>query len=237
MSSLNNRGWSSRDQNKALSDLNELLNLVVGMYEDVADAICRNRYSPGVKTRRPGELGEMAGTQPPVTDPTGEDAAWHEEIDDVIDRKVRAMARTIGHVRNSARWMADQSARRTAEVEAEEHNRTICRACRTGGHSRLIREYCRTCYDRWAYLRRPNRITFEKQRRAELGIPEIPTAESGAETTRPGVSEDSPTPSSKMGLYGDVEISVEGSPGQIPYTLAPSPPAESNDEIRRAQES
>ena len=47
MSNLNDRGWSSRDQNKALSELNELLNLVIRMYDDVADAICRNRYSPG----------------------------------------------------------------------------------------------------------------------------------------------------------------------------------------------
>ena len=76
---------------------------------DVADAICRNRYSPGVKKRRgPGELGEMAGTPPPVyADPTGENAAWPDEIDDLIDRKVRAMVRTIGHVRNTARWMRE----------------------------------------------------------------------------------------------------------------------------------
>ena len=77
------------------------------------------------KRRKPGELGEMEGTPPPVyTDPTGENAAWPDEIDDVIDRKVRAMVRTVGHVRNTARWMREQSARRTAEVE----RRNISRA-------------------------------------------------------------------------------------------------------------
>ncbi len=175
MTNLNDRGWSSRDQNKALGDLNELLNLVVGMYEDVKDAICRNRFSPGIKKREAGELGEMEGTPPPpayMRDPTGEDAAWSDEIDDLIDRKVRAMVRTIGHVRNTARWMAEQSARRTVEVDREEYLKTVCQACRTGGHPRIILLYCRQCYDRWVYLNRPNRITFEVQRRAELGIPD-----------------------------------------------------------------
>ena len=166
--SLNNRGWSSRDQNKALSDLNELLNLVVGMYDDVKDAICRNRYGPGLKkTPVPGELREMEGIPGPtlrwpkgrggsypMDDPIGEDATWPDEIDDLVDRKVRAMVRTIGHVRNSARWMKEQSARRTVEVEREEYLRMMCQACRTGGHPRLIRKYCRPCYDRWVYLGR-----------------------------------------------------------------------------------
>lgn len=142
VSNLNDRGWSSRDQNKALSEWKELVSLIVRMYfdGDVADAICRNRYSPGVKKRRRlGELGEMEGTPPPVyADPTGENAAWPDEIDDVIDRKVRAMVQTIGHVRNTARWMREQSARRTAEVESEEYLKSTCQACRTGGHPRII---------------------------------------------------------------------------------------------------
>ena len=62
--SLNNRGWSSRDQNRALSEWNELVSLIIRMYADgdVEDAICRNRYSPGVKKKHvSGELGEMEG--------------------------------------------------------------------------------------------------------------------------------------------------------------------------------
>ena len=100
----------------------------------------------------------------------GEDACWPEEIDDLIDRKVKTMVRTIGHVLNSARWMTEQSAQRTVEVEEEQYLKTACQACRTGGHPRLILGYCRGCYDRWVYLARPNRITFEVQRRVELGI-------------------------------------------------------------------
>jgi len=228
---------------RALSDLNELLNLVVGMYEDVKDAICRNRYSPGVKKpRKPGELGEMEGTPPPVygkssrgKDLTGEDACWPDEVDDLIDRKVTAMVRTIGHVRNTARWMKEQSARRTAEVEKEEHLKTVCQACRTGGHPRLIRGYCRSCYDRWVYLGRPNRITFEVQRRAELNVPEIPTTDSETEKERPGLSDEIPTPSGIIRGEGDVELLVKGSPGQI-ASFSPPVPAEGNDEqIRRVQ--
>lgn len=197
MSNLTNRGWDSRDQNTALSVWKVLVSLIVCTYADgdVADAICRNRYSPGVKKPPvPGELGEMEG--PPSrtylfkrrggsvsvpADPIGEDACWPDEVDDVIDRKVRAMVRTIGHVRNTARWMQDQSARRTAEVEDEDYIRTTCQACRTGGHPRIIRGYCRSCYDRWVSLGQPNRISFEVERRAELGIPEIPTSDSDTE--------------------------------------------------------
>jgi hypothetical protein len=236
MANLHNRGWSSRDQNKALSELKELLNIVVGMYDDVADAISRNRYSPGVKKRTPGELGEMEGTPPPVlTDPTGENATWPDEIDDLIDRKVRAMVRTIGHVRNTARWMKVQSARRTVEVEKEEYLKTVCQACRTGGHPRLIRLYCRSCYDRWVYLGRPNRVTFEVQRCADLHIPEIPTAHAETETTRPGNSGEIPTGQSIFRGTGDVEFSVEGAPDDVSSPFAASIPVERNDEIRRAQ--
>ena len=42
-----------------------------------------------MRKRRPGELGKMAGRPPPYYgDPTGENAAWPDEIDDLIDRKV-----------------------------------------------------------------------------------------------------------------------------------------------------
>lgn len=248
MSYLNNRGWNSRNQNKALSEWKELVSLIVCMYADgdVADAICRNRYSPGVKKPRvPGELGEMEGTPPPAYgkrrygDPVGEDACWPDEIDDVIDRKVRAMVRTIGHVLNTARWMKEQSARRTVELEAKKYLETVCQACRTGGHPRLIRSYCRSCYDRWVYLRRPNRITFELERRAELGIPEIPTADSEAEPMRTGLSEEIPTPMGSMvsgEVCSEIELSAEGSPGQLPSSFAPPAPSERNDkQHRRAQ--
>lgn len=243
MSSLNNRGWSSRDQNNALRDLNELLNLVVGMYSDVAEAICRNRYSPGVKKKpKPGELGEMEGTPPPAYgrrsqfgDPIGEDACWPDEIDDLIDRRVKAMVQKVRHVANTARWMKDQSARRTIEVEMEEYLQKMCQACRTAGHSRLILGYCRPCYDRWVYLGRPNRITFERQRRSELGIPEIPTDDPESEKTRPGLSDEIPTPLSTIERRdSEIQLSVKGSPGQM-ASLAPPAPTEGNDEqVRRA---
>jgi hypothetical protein len=67
MSNLTNRGWDSRDQNTALSEWKVLVSLIVCTYADgdVADAICRNRYSPGVKKPPvPGELGEMEGPPP-----------------------------------------------------------------------------------------------------------------------------------------------------------------------------
>ena len=170
-------------------------------------------------------------------DPIGEDACWPDEIDDVIDRKVRAMVRKIVQVLNTASWMAEQSARRTVEVEREEYLRTTCQACRTGGNPRLILGYCRGCYNRWNYLARPNRITFEKQRRTELGIDEIQTTDSEVEKTRAGLSEEIQTPPGIMEWGGERLNSLsKGPPDQIPPpSVRPSPAEGDNEQVRRAQ--
>ena len=160
------------EQNRALRDLDKLVEDIGAFGASARSVILRNRFSSGQKHHKRGELAEMEGTPGPHhNDPTGEDAVWAEKADSV-GKTITAMSDALSKWGVMAQWVLDLS---STDV-AERAKRTVpdCLACGKPVEGRVISGYDRSCYDKWVYQGRPDRMRFEKEQKE---LEEVPTVE------------------------------------------------------------
>src|SRR5665213_798135 len=84
------------DQNRILDDLDELVAGLAEFQQGARLVLVRSRFTSGQRKHKPGEMGEMEGTQAThYGDPTGEAAAWNADAGSDGAEMVDAIAKTI----------------------------------------------------------------------------------------------------------------------------------------------
>ena len=157
------------EQNRALRELDALVNTVKEFDPLAREAIMRGRFSSGQRRHFKGELGEMDGTPGPhYSDPTGDDAVW-DEIRDTTGKIISDMATAIGQWRVMAQWIKNLS--NTDVVARAERTIPDCMACGDPCLGRVQGGFDEKCYWRWKREGRPDRVKFiadvRKERDAE----------------------------------------------------------------------
>ena len=163
--------------NRDIRDWDRVVAVVASMDPTIRSVLTRTRFSSGQKVHRRGELGEMEGT--PGTsylDPTGEDAAWHDEVQDTTHKVITGMAKTLHHVRVMLEWVEDLNStdvKKRALVTVPN-----CLACERPCEGRVRAGFDVQCYEEWVSKGRPDRGQFINEVRervrseSDAGVPE-----------------------------------------------------------------
>lgn len=140
----------------------------MAMNERIREILVRDRFTPGQKVHKKGELAEMEGTPGPhYSDPTGDDACWAQEVRDPTHQVIQGLARTFRNANTILNWVWDLN-NWDVKKRAE---RTIppCMACGDLIYGRVKAGFCSNkCYPRWTRSGRPDRLMFIKTVQAEV---------------------------------------------------------------------
>lgn len=142
-----------REDNDALRDLTELVDLMPELEDRLRLLLKRNRFDSGQKIHRRGEFAEMEGTQTThYNDPTGETAIYCDDWKtDSVFKTIRAMAASLHKWLEMAKWMQDLSS--TDVVKRAEKTVPNCVACQEPCNGKVRAGFDDKCYMR--YMRIP----------------------------------------------------------------------------------
>ena len=156
------------EQNQALRDLDELVDLLTKLSEfhgNIRTVVMRSRFGSGERHHRAGELAaklstheDMTGTPGPAqSDTTGEDACWDERRDKTSN-SIAKLKDTLLNAKATAEIILDLS---NIDVERRA-KRTVpdCLACGDPCHGGVRNGFDDKCRKRWDRMGRPDRGTF-----------------------------------------------------------------------------
>lgn len=166
------------EDNRTLAALDDLIAVVndPAWQSRIKRLVVRNRFTPGQKLRRRGEMGVMEGIPGPhYSDSTGDDAVWSEEIEDPTGKAIAGMARTVRNLDALAANIFELST-----IDPEKRARRSvpdCLACGQPCHGGVRSGFCDRCRKEWDRLHRPDRGEFMARVRREMAAREQETAD------------------------------------------------------------
>lgn len=149
-----------------MQDWMNIYSLLNEMDKTVRGVLIRDRFTPGTKVKKRGELGKtegtkigMDGTPPPhYNDPTGDSAIWSEEIRDTTHVDIRGLWQTIRNAHNTLTRLNDLS--NTDPKKRAERTLPDCLACGEQILGRNRGGFCSRCHAVWLRAERPDRVLF-----------------------------------------------------------------------------